>query len=96
MKRVSTKFYVYILRTSADTLYTGQTNNLKKRLAEHASHGPKSAKYLRRFQNITLVYSEKCSTRKEAMQRESAIKKLKRVQKDKLIVSQKSTNKALV
>ena len=28
-------FYLYILRTSANTLYIGQTNNLERRLNEH-------------------------------------------------------------
>ena len=29
------KFWVYILRTSGNTLYTGQTNNLEKRFLDH-------------------------------------------------------------
>ena len=28
-------YFVYILRTSANTLYIGQTNNLERRLREH-------------------------------------------------------------
>ncbi|MBI2103503.1 GIY-YIG nuclease family protein [Candidatus Woesebacteria bacterium] len=63
-------FYVYILRTSSNTLYIGQTNNLQKRLKEHQNKSSKSAKYIRYFSSFDLVYSERYPTRKEAMQRE--------------------------
>ena len=36
-------YFVYILRTSSDTLYIGQTNNLEKRLKEHKNKSTKSA-----------------------------------------------------
>ncbi|MBU1256443.1 GIY-YIG nuclease family protein, partial [Patescibacteria group bacterium] len=35
-------FYVYILRTSSDTLYIGQTDNLKRRMREHRGKTAKS------------------------------------------------------
>ncbi len=78
-------FYIYILRTSANTLYIGQTNNLKKRLKEHQSKSTKSAKYVRYFDSISLVYSEKFATRKEAMHREAQLKKWSKVKKETLI-----------
>jgi len=78
-------YFVYILRTSANTLYTGQTNNLKKRLKEHREKLSKSAKYICYFKSFKLVYSEKYSTRKEAMQREIQLKKWPRAKKDTLI-----------
>ncbi len=78
-------FTVYILRTSKNTLYTGQTNNLEKRLAQHKSKSVQSAKYLRLFASFELAYTEMYSTRAEAMKREKKIKQLSRLQKDKLI-----------
>ena len=81
------KYFVYILRTSSNTLYIGQTNNLEKRLKEHKNKSSKSAKYIRYFTGFTLVYSEKYSTRKEAMQREAQLKKWSRVKKEALISS---------
>ncbi|NCN58460.1 hypothetical protein COW99_06015 [Candidatus Roizmanbacteria bacterium CG22_combo_CG10-13_8_21_14_all_38_20] len=81
-------YYIYILRTSSNTLYTGQTNNLKRRLKEHKSKSSKSAKYIRCFPDFTLVYSEKYQTRKEAMQREIQIKSWPRAKKDKLVSTQ--------
>ena len=78
-------FYVYILRTSSDTLYVGQTNNLEKRLKEHQSKSSKSAKYTRYFDSIQLVYSEKYLTRNEAMKREVQLKKWTKSKKEALV-----------
>jgi putative endonuclease len=80
-------FFVYILRTSSNTLYTGQTNNLEKRMKEHKSKNSKSAKYIRNFDSFELVYTEQFKTRKEAMAREYRLKQWKRSRKDKLITS---------
>ena len=78
-------YFVYILRTSSNTLYIGQTNNLEKRLKEHKSKSSKSAKYIRYFLTFDLVYKEKHLTRREAMQREIQLKKWPRVEKEALI-----------
>jgi len=78
-------FYVYILRTSKNTLYTGQTNDLEKRLKEHKTKSPKSSKYVRSFDSVELVYSEEYTTRGEAMKREAEIKRLSKKQKEVLI-----------
>jgi putative endonuclease len=83
------KFVVYMVRTSGDTIYTGQTNDLEKRLVKHKSG--KGAKYLRRFDSLELIYSEKFRTRSEAMKREAAIKAMSRVQKEKLAGSSRSS-----
>jgi len=80
-------YYVYILRTSSDTLYIGQTNNLEKRIEEHKKKSSRSAKYIRYFSSFELVYSEKQKTRKEAMQREIELKRLSRAKKEALIKS---------
>ena len=78
-------YFVYILRTSGNTLYIGQTNDLEKRLREHQGKSPKSAKYLRRFETFELAYQESYLTRAEAMKREYQLKKLTRAQKEALM-----------
>ena len=78
-------YFVYVLRTSSDTLYIGQTNNLDKRLREHQSKSTKSARYVRCFDSVKLVYSEKYKTRKEAIKREIQLKKLTKAKKESLI-----------
>lgn len=78
-------YFIYILRTSSNTLYIGQTNNLDKRLEEHRLKSSKSAKYIRYFPSFSLVYSETHKTRKDAMRREIQLKKWSRAKKEALI-----------
>jgi putative endonuclease len=83
---VVSSFYVYILRCSDGTLYTGYTNNLERRLKTHNSG--KGAKYVRSRLPCVLVYSEVYASKQEAMSREWYIKnKLSRKDKLQLIQS---------
>ena len=75
--------YVYIIRCNDSSLYTGWTNNIKKRFEDHSKG--KGAKYTRGRGPLKLVYFEKFDTKEEAMKREYAIKKLTKVQKEELI-----------
>jgi len=78
-------YYFYILRCSDNSLYCGQTNNLKRRVKEHNFDKNKSAKYLRAKKPVKLIYFEKYSTLKEAMRREYEVKQLTKIKKEKLI-----------
>ena len=80
-------YFVYILRTSSNTLYIGQTNNLEKRFKEHKEKSSKSAKYIRYFSSFELVHQEKHPTRSRAMKREAQLKKWPKVKKEALINS---------
>lgn len=71
--------WVYILRCSDGTHYTGWTNDIKKRLAAH-NRGTAS-KYTRGRRPVELVWKEEFSTREEAMSREAHIKSLSKAQK---------------
>ena len=82
-------YFVYILRTSSNTLYIGQTNNLKKRIFEHNSDKNRSAKYLRGKTPIKLVYLEKYPTLQEAMKREWQLKKWTKAKKEALVKGDK-------
>lgn len=75
--------YTYILRCKDNTLYTGWTNNLEKRIEAH--NAGKGAKYTKARLPVELVYYEEFETKEAAMQREYAIKKLTRRQKNVLI-----------
>ena len=66
--------YVYILECCDNTLYTGWTNDLEKRIKVHSSG--KGAKYTRGRLPVKLVYFEKFHDKKLAMKREYAIKQL--------------------
>ena len=75
--------YVYILKCRDNTLYTGWTKSLEKRLTAHNSG--RGAKYTRARLPVEIVYFEEFEDKKEAMKREYAIKKLSREEKLKLI-----------
>ena len=71
--------YVYILLCADGSLYTGWTNDLKKRVAAH--NAGKGAKYTKARRPVTLVYSEAFETKQQAMRREWEIKRLSRQEK---------------
>lgn len=78
-------YYVYIVRCSDGSLYTGQTNDLKKRLFDHNS-SDFGAKYTKGRRPVELVYKEAYKSRSEALKREYEIKNLKKVLKESLII----------
>ena len=77
-------YYTYILKCNDNTLYTGYTNDLNKRINSHNSG--KGAKYTRGRIPVELVYSQEFTDKIDAQKRERAIKKLSRTDKLKLIV----------
>ena len=78
-----TSAYTYILRCADGSLYTGWTNDLEKRVSAH--NAGTGGKYTRSHRPVTLVYHETFHTKEEAMQREYAIKRLTREEKEALI-----------
>ena len=71
--------YVYILRCADDTLYTGWTTDLEKRIQAH--NGKKGAKYTKSRTPVSLFYYEEFESKSDALKREAAIKKLPRSSK---------------
>lgn len=64
-------YYVYIIKSSKDgMLYTGSTNDLKRRLKEHNSGQVFSTKYRRPFEE---VYYEAYKNEKDARDREKKL-----------------------
>lgn len=76
---------VYIVECSDQTLYTGVTSGLERRINEH--NNGTGAKYTRQRRPVKLVYSESVSDRGTALKRELAIKRMKRDSKRKLIIA---------
>ena len=77
------EWYVYMLRCNDNSIYTGITNNLNKRIKNHKSG--KGAKYLRGRLPVQIVYKEICINRSQACKREIFIKKLNKNNKEILI-----------
>ena len=74
-------YYVYMVCCSDNTLYTGWTTNVRKRLDTH--NAGKGAKYTKIRRPVRLVYVEELASKQDAMKREYAIKQYTR--KEKLI-----------
>lgn len=77
--------YCYILECSDGTFYTGWTTDPGRRVKQH--NKGIGAKYTSTRRPVKLVYLEEQSDRAAAMKRELAIKKMKRIQKSRLIES---------
>lgn len=77
--------YVYIVKCKDDSLYTGWTNDIDKRLEAHNSG--KGSKYTRGRVPVVLVHLETFDTKEAAMKREHEIKQLSRSKKWELIMS---------
>ena len=76
-------YWLYILQCGDNTLYTGTTDDVERRLAVHQSG--KGAKYTRGRGPLTVVYREACSDRSAALRREAAVKRMTRAEKLSLI-----------
>jgi putative endonuclease len=83
MERMTSLFYIYILKCSDNSLYTGYTDNLERRLKKH--NQGKASKYTRSRLPVSIVYSEEHPDKSSAMKREIWIKSLSRENKIKLI-----------
>lgn len=77
--------FIYIIECKDQTLYTGYTNDIPLRFQKHQEG--KGAKYTRGRGPLRLVYTEEFKDKKEAMQREYAIKRLPRKEKLALIAA---------
>ena len=78
-------WFVYILQCVDDTLYTGITTDVERRVSEHNSNDSLGARYTRGRRPVKLVYSEEVGSRSEAAKLEAELKKLKREAKLALI-----------
>ena len=80
-------FWIYILKCSNNTYYTGYTNNLIKRYKSHID-GTGKCKYTKSFKPLEIAQCWKIyDSKAKAMQIEREIKKLSRLEKEKLIIT---------
>ncbi|RLA76089.1 MAG: GIY-YIG nuclease family protein [Epsilonproteobacteria bacterium] len=83
-------YILYIVKCSDETLYTGITSDINRRIKEH-NFSVKGAKYTRIRRPVKLVYTEEHLSRSLASKREYEIKKyMSRGDKLKLIAANKS------
>jgi putative endonuclease len=76
-------YYVYILRCSDGTLYTGSTTDLVERESKH--NEGRGAKYTTSRRPVKVVYSEAHESRSAAQTREYQLKRWSRAKKEALV-----------
>jgi putative endonuclease len=76
---------VYVARCGDGTLYTGITTDPDRRLAEH--NAGSGGAYTRSRLPLVIIYRELAQDRSTAQRRERAIKRLTRVQKERLVTA---------
>ena len=74
---------IYMVKCNDGSIYTGISNNLKKRLETHAKGN--GSKYVRARLPFRLIYTEECLNRSKAIKREIEIKKLAKKNKELLV-----------
>ena len=74
---------VYMLKCNDSSIYTGISNNLKRRLDAHAKGN--GSKYVRARLPFKLIYTELFISRSKAIKREIEIKKLDKKNKELLV-----------
>jgi len=77
-------WFVYVIRSDDDSLYTGVTTDVARRFEEHTA-GPRGARYFNGRIPVEVVYTEKGHTRSSASRREAEIKNMSRQDKIKLL-----------
>ena len=78
-------WHLYLIRTREGYLYTGITQDVKRRFQEHQEGGAKTAKYLRGKAPLKLVFHKKIGSRSQALKTEAAIKKWPKIKKESLV-----------
>lgn len=78
-------YYIYILRCTDNSLYTGITNNLNNRMKQHFSKNKVGAKYTKSHNALKLEASWKCRNKSLALKLEYQLKTLTKKQKEELI-----------
>ena len=82
-----TDWFVYILRCADDTLYTGITRDMERRVREHNGDNRRGAAYTRGRRPVQVIYREACGSRSQATRREHQIRAMTRKEKEKLAKS---------
>ncbi len=77
--------YIYVVRCTDNSLYTGITKDFEKRFSEHFNKLKTSAKYTKSHQVVSLEALWQTETKSDALKLEARIKKLKKEKKEELI-----------
>lgn len=88
-------YYIYMLRCEDNSIYTGITTNVERRLQEHLERNNKCAKYTRTHYAKKIECAWKTENKILASKLEYHIKKLDKQQKEKIIKENEKLKKYL-
>ncbi len=83
--KITSDWYLYMVRCHDGSLYTGITTNVARRFAEHQGNSSTGAKYLRGRKPLMLVFQKELGGRSLALGVERKVKKLSKARKEELI-----------
>lgn len=78
-------YYIYMLRCKDNSIYTGITTDVERRMKEHFEQNEKCAKYTRRHEAKKLEAVWQTENRALASKLEYAIKQLTKLKKEEII-----------
>jgi putative endonuclease len=79
---------LYMIKTRMNTLYTGISLDVERRLKEHSGDNKRGARYLKGKGPLELMWQECVGSKSDALSLEYRVKKLNRRQKQSLIDGQ--------
>lgn len=94
LKKSRPSWFLYLIRTRSDALYTGITTDVEHRFKAH-TEGPQGAKYLRSKGPLKLVYRVELGNRAIASKAEYWLKKLTKKNKERIVATQPDRERLL-
>lgn len=85
MPKNTSPWSLYLIRCSDNSLYTGITNDVERRFAQHSEGGKQCAKYLRGRGPLVLAFHAKVGNKSQALKAERRVKRLSRARKQQII-----------
>jgi len=82
-KNAGGRWYLYVLQCGDNTLYTGITNDLQRRIQQH--NNGTASRYTRSRLPVALAYRERCRNKSSALKKEYRMKSLSRKEKKEYI-----------
>lgn len=92
-KNTGGRWYLYVLQCRDNTLYTGITNDLQRRVQQH--NNGTASRYTRNRLPVALAYQERCLGRSSALRKEYAMKQLSKKDKEKYIANKSKARRSL-
>jgi predicted GIY-YIG superfamily endonuclease len=82
-RKKAAAWLLYVLKCRDDTLYTGITLDVSRRVQQHNSGT--ASRYTRSRLPVRLIFSEPCRSRSQALKKEYAMKRLSRKKKEEYL-----------